>query len=123
MGESRTVHIQESLAVILNVLFQKFNKNPIHGAAVEVAVYPVLLLNESFVGFRDVGVARVLSDGFVAFVAVVVSSLLNQLSLELLLINLLGLKSYLDKHLDTFGDEDTLNHFSVSFLFDLGKDL
>jgi hypothetical protein len=67
----------------------------------EIAVNPILFFKESFVCLEDVSIAGVFGDGSVAFVAVVVPSLLDKLSFEFLFINFLILKANLDEHFNT----------------------
>ena len=89
----------------------------------EIAVDAVLLLLVSLVGLQDVGIAGILGYSKVALSSVVVPGLLNKLSLELLLVDLLALETYFNEHLNTLGDVDALNHLSIALLLNLTEDL
>jgi len=71
--QPRVLISQQSLGVVLDILSQELVQNLVLGGVVQVGVDSVRLLGQSGIGFRQVGVARILRDERVRLVPVVVS--------------------------------------------------
>ena len=117
--EAAILHLEKGGGVDFDEFSQELLEDFVLRAGVQVGQDTLLLLTKSRVGLDEEVVARVLSDELVAFVPVVVSSLGDEVSLEFLLVDLLGLHSNFNEHLDHLLHVDPFNGLTVAFPLDL----